>query len=229
MDIFVTDAAFDFKSKTSIIGIKNLSNGKTYQRVFKDAKNPFEAEKMGIQEIILISVQEELRNVLIYCDNKGAVVHSKREFFSNDILKSKFNFIQFVWIPREYTHIADDLSKLISDVDLQKDIIDTKADNLNIIKENKSNIYLEHHVNDLNPSMDDTSDTIRKRIFQFIALKGENKFNSKLFKGIDSLSFEEMDDLIVMDIEDIEGDIDNLDDDILKIIARSIIDLLILA
>ena len=229
MDIFITDAAFDFKSKTSIIGIKNLSNGKTYQRVFKDAKNPFEAEKLGIQEIILISIQEKLTNILIYCDNKGAVVHTKRDFFSDDALKSKFNFIQFVWVPREYTHIADELSKKISDEDLQQDIIDTKADNLNVIKEAKSNVYLEHHVNDLNPSMDNTSDTVRKRINQFLLLKGNNKFNSKLFNEIESLSFEEMDDLIIMEIELIEDDINNLNDDILKIIARSIIDLLILA
>ena len=229
MEIFITDAAFDFKSKTSIIGIKNLSNGKTYQRVFKDAKNPFEAEKMGIQEIILISLEEGLRNVLIYCDNKGAVVHAKRDFFSNDVLKSKFNFIQFVWVPREYTHIADELSKKISDEDLQQDIINTKADNLNILKEERSNVYLEHHVNDLNPSMDDTSNTIKKRIRQLKLLQGSNKFISKLFLNIESLSFEEMDDLIVMDIEDIEKDIENLDDDILKIICRSIVDLLIIS
>jgi len=228
MDIFITDAAFDFKSKTSIIGIKNLSNGKTYQRVFKDARNPFEAEKFGIKEIINIAIEENLKNILIYCDNKGAVIHSKKDFFNNEILKSKFNFIQFVWIPREYTHIADDLSKLISDENLQKEIIDTKAKNINIIKEEKSNIYLEHHVNDLNPSKNNTSDTIRKRIFQFILLKGDNDFNSKLFKNLESLSFEEMDDLVIMDIENIENDINNLNDDILKIIARSIVDLLIL-
>ena len=229
MNIFVTDASFDFKSKTSIIGIKNLSNEKTYQRVFKDAKNPFEAEKLGIQEIILISIEEGLSNVLIYCDNKGAVVHTKRDFFKDEALRSKFNFIQFVWIPREYTHIADELSKKISDEGLQNDIITTKADNLNKIKENKSNVYLEHHVNDLNPSKDDTSNTIRKRIIQFLLLKNDNTFESKLFAELESLSFEEMDDLLITEIELIEDDINNLNDDILKIIARSIVDLLIIA
>ena len=229
MNIFVTDASFDFKSKTSIIGIKNLSNEKTYQRVFKDAKNPFEAEKLGIQEIILISIEEGLSNVLIYCDNKGAVVHTKRDFFKDEALRSKFNFIQFVWIPREYTHIADELSKKISDQELQKDIIGIKADNLNSIKENKSNTYLEHHVNDLNPSMNETSESLRKRITQFLLLKNNNIFKSELFSKLEELSFEEMDDLLISEIELIENDINDLNDDILKIIARSIVDLLILA
>jgi len=229
MDIFITDAAFDFKSKTSIIGIKNLSNGKTYQRVYKDAKNPFEAEKLGIQEIILISIQEDLRTVLIYCDNKGAIVHVKRDFFKDDALKNKFNFIQFVWIPREYTHIADELSKKISDEDLKEAIIEVKAENLNKKKEKQSSSYMEHHVNDLNPSNEISNDTLKKRISQFLLLSDNNIFESELFSELNNLTLDEMNDLLIEDIELIEKDIQNINDDILKLVAKSIIDLLIIA
>jgi len=228
MDIFITDASFDFKTKTSIIGIKNLSNGKTYQRVFKDAKNPFEAEKYGVQEIIIISLEENLRNILIICDNKGVVVHSKKDFFSNTALREKFSFVQFVWMPREYTHIADELSKNVSG-DVKDEVMDIKSQNINEKKEQISNKYITHHVNDLNPDSSTTSETLQKRINQLILLSGDFKFESKLFNNMNTLSFDEMENCIFDEIDKIEKDIDNFNDDIMKLIGKSIIDLLIIS
>lgn len=228
MDIFITDASFDFGSKTSIIGIENIITGKEYQKVFNDAKNPFEAEKLGIREVILISIQEGLKNILIFCDNKGAVVHSKKDFFNDNELKNKFDFIQFVWVPREFTEIADTISKNVVDENIKNDIINSKAENLNIKKEKLSNSYLEEHVNNINPSSEISNNTLKKRISQFLFLK-EGEFKSQLFNKIDILSVEDMNDLIFEEIELIEIDIENISDEILKIIAKSIIDLVIIS
>lgn len=228
MDIFITDASFDFSTKTSIIGIKNLSNGKVYQFVYKEAKNPFEAEKYGIEQILLISVEEELKNVLIICDNKGVVIHSKRDFFKDEGLRSKFKFIQFVWLPREYTHIADELSKNVSG-EIKESVLDAKSEKINKCKEDLSNKYITHHVNDLIPTNNETSFTLQKRINQFKLLTNEFNFESNLFNNLDNLSYDEMEECILSEIELIEKDIDSFNDDILKLIGKSIIDLLILS
>lgn len=228
MNIFITDASFDFSTKTSIIGIKNLSNGNVYQYVYKEAKNPFEAEKYGIEQILLIALKEELKNVLIICDNKGVVVHSKRDFFKDEALRSRFNFIQFVWLPREYTYIADELSKNVSG-QVKDDVLDAKSEQINTDKETLSNKYITHHVNDIVPTNNETSNTLEKRINQFILLTGLFKFESKLFTSLADISYDEMEDCIIDEIELIEKDIDSLDDDILKLIGKSIIDLLIIS
>ena len=228
MDIFVTDAAFDFSTKTSIIGIKNLTNGKTYQYVYKEAKNPFEAERYGVDKIIDISISDGLRNVLIICDNKGVVIHSKRDFFKNNEIKEKFTFIQFVWLPREYTFIADELSKNVSG-QVKEDVLNAKSEKINIQKENQSGKYFTQHVNDILPTSVKTSETLQKRVDQFIILSKGINFKSRLFLHLETLSYDEMEDCLLEEIDLIEDDIDNLNDDILKLIGKSILDLLILS
>jgi hypothetical protein len=155
--IFVSDASFDFKTKVASIGIINLVTKEAYN-INCSVKNPMEAESFGILESLKkgIGLYE---NIIVFCDNINSVNKIRKTVLSSNYWKSKFKYIQIVWIPREETYLADFFSKnLEKETDNLKekiksfekkcennviDIVVSDKDKKEILKKFKKNIELK--------------------------------------------------------------------------------------
>jgi len=111
--IFLTDASFDFKTKVASISIINLKENKNFN-IHNVIKNPKEAETLGIYEALKKGINK-YENIIIFCDNLYSVNEVRKTVLNSKYWKSKFKYIQIVWVPREETHLADFFSKNLSE------------------------------------------------------------------------------------------------------------------
>jgi len=223
--IFLSDASFDYKTKFSVAGIKEMISGETKQVTNASSKNPTEAEKFGIMESLKFAESNGYDNVVFICDNKKAITYIKREFFQNENLRSKFWYVQFLWLPREFMHAVDFLSKNL-DSDTAKEVQSLKNENSKERYVEFCNKHLDTHINSITADKSVKEDVLSKRIDQFVRLK-EGSFSSSFFKNIQSLSIKELENLVFEEIELIENDIASIEDPILKLVAQNILDSLI--
>ena len=219
--IFLSDASFDKKSNISLIGISEITTGQTFQEIVKTAKNSFEAEKEGIKLSIKKAEELGFDNIVFICDNKSAVNHIKKEYFSTN-MKHKFWYAQFLWLPRRFMNREDFLSKFI------------KEDNVSSFKEEKEALSIKKgeekdHKNALKfineiESENGLNTFIKKRIEQFVCLSKGLSFQSKFFRSISKYNISELEKLIFNEIELIEKDIENIEDPFVKALAKTILD-----
>lgn len=221
--IFITDASFNKKDKTALIGIKNITDKKTYQKSII-ANNPKEAEKEGIYEVIKIASKEKVNNLIIFCDNKFAIQEVKKDFFSNEINKTKFWYIQFVWLKREYLEEADFLSKNIN-IELEKEVKENKN---RAIREKIEKLEREatKHIFDVKIDNSIVEEVFNKRKNQFHKLITIENLESTLFTKKD-LTFKEAEENIFLEIEKIEKDLSKIEDNIEKTLAQILFSLVI--
>lgn len=223
--IFLSDASFDHKTKVSVVGIREITTGETFQFINANAKNPTNAEIYGINKAMITAGKEGFDNVVFICDNKSAIVKTKKDFFTKEELRSQFWYCQFLWLPRDYLANEDFLSKNISkemEVELIKHKKRKTLEQFNSFEEK----HITKHINDINISDEVKNESVEKRINQFVRLK-EGDFKSKFFKEIDLMNPEELSSLLIEDIELIEEDLKNIKDPFLKAIGKTILDMLI--
>lgn len=165
--LFFTDASFDHKSKTAVIGILNADNNKTYSSSIK-AKTPLEAEEFGIERSMNIAISEKIFNLIIFCDNKIAI-NKYKKIISTKKLYEKFWKIQLVWLPREYNQIADLLSKNIDENDIEA-LKELQEDNLTNRVSGIENKISKKYIKDIKVSKENTAGSLLLRIKQFKAL-----------------------------------------------------------
>lgn len=115
---FISDASLDHKTKVSSIGIVDLTTKENFN-IQKSVKDIKEAESTGILESLKIA-SKRYKNVIVFCDNVFSVNETRKLILSSPYWKNIFYYIQIIWLPREYTHIADFFSKNIEDTDLNK-------------------------------------------------------------------------------------------------------------
>ena len=221
--IFITDASFNKRDKTSLLGIKNITEKKTYQKSII-ADNPKEAEKKGILEAINIAYNNKIQNLVIVCDNKFAIQEIKRDFFKSESNKNKFWYIQFLWLKREYLEEADFLSKNINE-ELKKEVIENREIAMKQKIEKKEGKSLQH-IYDIKIDKSKSEEVFKKRKQQFHKLVECQKFKSTLFTN-QNISLKEAEELIFTEIEDIENDLKIISDIVEKAIAKLIFDLVL--
>lgn len=107
--LFVTDASFDHKTQVGSIGIIDLNTKKNYS-IQVNTPNVKEAETAGIIESLKIA-SKLYKNVIVFCDNMYSVNETRKKILASNFWKTKFYYIQIVWLPREFTHVADFFSK----------------------------------------------------------------------------------------------------------------------
>jgi len=223
--IFLSDASFDHKTKISVIGIKETITGKITQVIYKNPKNPTDAEIFGIKEAMKFASTEGFDNVVFICDNKNAINAKKKDFFSKEELRSQFWYCQFLWLPREFMSEVDILSKEVSK-EIENKLLGYKEkntiDRFNSFEEK----HRTKHINEINVDSSVKNDSLLKRVEQFVRIK-EGSFKSKLFQDIQVLTPEEMSDLLLEEIELIEKDIENIKDPFVKALGKTIVDMLI--
>lgn len=218
--LFFTDASFDHKSRTAVIGIINVDNSKTYSYSIK-AKGPQEAEEYGIEKVIQIAQQEKIFNLIVFCDNKYSVQQYTKKF-SNPEFSKIFWKIQFVWLPREYNQIADMLSKNISEKDvgaLQK----IKEENLNKRTTAIDKKISTKYIKEIEINKENTASSLLLRITQFKALYEatfpKRESNSEMIQEFlsENISFSKIENMII------ESDhIDALENEINYLSARDV-------
>jgi len=219
--IYFVDAAFDHGSKTAIVGGYELESGESFQEVFS-ASSPFDAELRGILKVL--EREAGAANLLVFNDSKKAISAARKKVFAEH-LNPRNRYLQLVWLPRRYQHLADHLSKNIEDHTLQEEIAASKTDSAFAARSRKAERLLSSHVNDILPDASPSEEFITKRLEQFRRLK-DQEFSSRLFSGKE-ISPKESSELILTEIDKIEQDISSAKDQILKILMKNILDLLI--
>lgn len=111
MGFFITDASFDYSTKVASLAILDIKQNKKYfvQEMYSSVK---EAESAGILKALEKGISE-YTNIIVFCDSQFSVNEIRRMVLNSDYWKSKYSYIQIIWIPREETHIADYFSKNI--------------------------------------------------------------------------------------------------------------------
>lgn len=230
VNIFLTDASFDYKTRVAVIGIFELVSKEKYQFIYEDAKNSSDAELYGLKKAVEIAGrQDKVDNVVFICDNKSAVNIMKKEFFSKEELRAKFWYAQFIWLPREYTWIVDFLSKNI-DKNLSESLLEAKESKVEKTIQKKEERMFEHNVNSINVDKDKFSlQLFEKRKNQFLLLSDKTSFNSTFFRHMENLSIYELTSLIFDEIEEIEKDLEKIkkEDILIYYSAKSLFDLIV--
>jgi len=157
--IYLTDASFDKKSKISSISFIEKNSNKTSNKQTNEFQNIFEAEYEGIR-LCLIHGFKKYKNIIVVCDNRGAIFKAQRDLRIKMNLRSRFDSCQFIWLPREYLEEVDFLTKNV-DIHLNKklkiencttgnilDIFLTKSDYVEILEDlisqfKNENLYLD--------------------------------------------------------------------------------------
>lgn len=175
---FITDASLDHKSKVSSIGIIDLVTKENFslQAEFKDIK---EAESAGIIESLKIG-SKRYKNIIVFCDNVFSVNETRKLILNSPYWKNIFYYIQIVWLPRDYTHIADFFSKNIEDSDLNK-FLKAEAFNKESTRSNVTSILLTKE-----DKIDILINKINKLNINLIEFESNllnNLFNNKVFIG----------------------------------------------
>lgn len=229
---YLTDASFDYSSKTTSIGIINIITKETFNFIDK-AVNPTDAETKGIMKALDIAAQENNLNVIIICDNKSSINHARKRFSTEEGIRSKFWYAQFLWVPREYTHIADFLSKNISQ-ELSESFKDLKEENINENRNKRDIKTAKKLVNEIKASKSNTNKTLEERLNQLHLLikDKEYPFKSKMFSLIkmnDSFDVNFLSEFIIDEIDLIEKDVSFMEkeDPVIGLLSKLITDLLI--
>ncbi len=136
---FISDASLDHKTKVASIGIVDLTTKENFS-IQITTTNIVEAESAGVIESLKIG-SKRYKNIIVFCDNIYSVNETRKNILSSPYWKNQFYYIQIVWLPREYTHIADFFSKNIEDSDLNKYLKIESFNNLST-RENVSTILL---------------------------------------------------------------------------------------
>ena len=118
---FLSDASFNHLSKTSVGIIINLETGKKREYYFENVKNSLDAEKKTMYKAIQFAATEKYQSPVFVCDNKFAVQQVKKEFFQSELLRGKFVYAQFLWLPREFMHVVDFFTKNLNLALLEKE------------------------------------------------------------------------------------------------------------
>jgi len=108
---FLSDASYNKMSKSSVGVVVNLETGKKKEFHFQNIKNSLEAEKKTLYKAIQFAANEKYLDPVFISDNKFAIQQVKKEFFTTDLLKRKFFYAQFLWVPREFIYIIDFFTK----------------------------------------------------------------------------------------------------------------------
>jgi len=116
--IYLTDASFDKKTKISSISFLEKTTKKTSNIQTNKFNNIFDAEYEGIRECLMHGFKK-FKNIVVICDNRGAIFKAQRELKEKMNLRSRFDSYQFIWLPREYLEEADFLTKNV-DIELNK-------------------------------------------------------------------------------------------------------------
>lgn len=169
LGIFLTDASFDRKTGVSSISLIEKTTKFTSNEQGIDCKNIFEAELYGIKRCLIYAFKK-FKNVIVVCDNKFAVFSAKKAFFEELKLKSRFNTVQFLWLPRDYMSEIDFLTKHVEDIDLNH-----KLKKEGIIQKEYSNVL------DIYVSEQDILERIKQEIKNILNIPGFNleKIKSK--------------------------------------------------
>lgn len=172
--IYLTDASYDHKTGVSSISFIDKTSKRTFNKQSNDIKNIFLAELEGIKLCIIDAFKSNYSNVIIFCDNKKAVFTAYKQFKNELNLDSRFKSIQIVWLPRNFLHEADFLTKNVEDIDKNKFL---KTHGLtNKLKGNVLNVSL---------SKNDLKEIIFKKASKIIIedIEFENEFLRELFNG----------------------------------------------
>ena len=174
MGIYLTDASFDKNTGVSSISFVDKISKKTQNLQINTSKNILESEFIGIKEC-LKNGYRKYKNVVVFCDSIGAINKAKKELFKSMKLNERFNYVQFVWLPRDFLSEADFLTKNIEDTELNKE---KKIEGYkNKIKGNVLDIFI---------SNEDKEDILKEYLFDFFKEVDTSKFNFKsdTFKNI---------------------------------------------
>ncbi len=110
--IYITDASFDHKTNVSSISFIEINKNYKGEKHTK-TKNIFEAEYIGIKEC-MIHASTRFNNIIVICDSKQAIREAKKEIYRNKKWNMKIKDIQLIWLPRDFTNLADFLTKNIT-------------------------------------------------------------------------------------------------------------------
>jgi len=196
---FLSDASFNYLSKTSVGVIINLETGKKKEFFFEKIRNPLEAEKKTMYKAIQFAATERYQAPVFVCDNKFAVQQVKKEFFQSELLKGKFIYAQFLWLPREFLHVVDFFTKNLNLALLEKeekafaDAIERKTKDLakeynicfdSLQKKNLTKVKSQT----IDNTIKQKEHEILQLIKEFIFLSNKNKHinNNELIQKIDN-------------------------------------------
>lgn len=115
--VYLTDASFDAKTKTSSISFLESESGSINNFQTNEFENIYQAELAGVKACIKDAL-DKYSDIVIFCDNQRAVFNSKKDF---SILK-RFKTAQVVWLPRKFLDKADFLTKNVTDLELNKSV-----------------------------------------------------------------------------------------------------------
>lgn len=149
---FLSDASFNNSNKTATGSVINLNTGEQKSFFLKNIQSAMDAEIETLYHSLQLAAKEKWLTPVFINDNRFALQKVKKTFFETDALKFKFQYAQFLWVPREYIYIVDfftknlNLSFLEKETEITNDVLHEKiknvADlyNLDISNLNKKNI-----------------------------------------------------------------------------------------
>ena len=149
---FLSDASFNNSNKTATGSVINLNTGEQESFFLKNIQSAMDAEVETLYHSMQLAAKKKWLTPVFINDNKFALQKVKKTFFETDALKFKFQYAQFLWVPREYIYIVDfftknlNLSFLEKEAEVTNDVLYKKIENvadlynLDILNLNKKNI-----------------------------------------------------------------------------------------
>jgi len=195
---FLSDASYNKISKSSVGIVINLETGKKKEFHFQDVKDSLEAEKKTLYKAIQFAAIEKYLDPVFISDNKFAIQQVKKEFFATDLLRRKFFYAQFLWVPREFIYIIDFFTKNLSLSLLEKEHQSYQEKIIENVKKlgDKYNLCLNFETlqyKDLNKVKKtivlNKENELIELIVEFLNMKNSNK--SLFFKDWNSKTIEE--------------------------------------
>jgi hypothetical protein len=199
--IFFIDASFDYKTKSGVVGAKEVIKNKVFRDTIQ-AKHPTDAEYKGIKKLVFWAYSKGYNNIIIFGDNKKAIEVANENLRDDENIKIMFHYIQFVWIKRGFNNIADYLSKNIDKKTAEE------------LENQRNNIF----VNTI------TKRNIDEVLKSFYILKSEYKktYNSSIFNN-NTISVDELVLNAITELKMIEDDIENENNTVLKSLMMEIL------
>jgi len=184
MGLIITDASYHQEMKYTSIGIIDLNTGIEKKEELSTLSNIKDAESYGIIKALKVFAHE-YDSITIFCDNMYSVFETRKKVINSKYWKTKYNIIQIIWVPREYTGKADAISRICISEEKTKEIKKESYVN-NVLKETSivdvflkesdfSNLIKEIYRNHIDLSL-----TFKSEIFKNIVL--ENKLDLKQAK-----------------------------------------------
>jgi len=119
MGLIVTDASYHQAMKYASIGIIDLGTNKTHSEEVTTVSSVRDAEEFGIIRALKLYVNT-YDNITIICDNMYSVFNVRKKVTGSPYWKNKYKLIQIIWLPREFTHEADTVSRLCVNEEVTK-------------------------------------------------------------------------------------------------------------